>query len=901
MGKKKKATENRRPLTYDLDFIRAAVRGRAADILSRLGGIPSDVLDGNHHACPKCGGTDRFRLLDEDAGAIFCNKCAASGIGDIFASLEWYTGQKFTAVVKLVADHLGIEPTESTHHYSNGRHPSADPAEHLKFYPWDESTTMLASLFCLTKLPVTVAAIMAVGGQVARYRDQYTVIVLPIHGEHLATAKPVGWCLYNATGGPLPKWKRRKQNEPTKPPEWVKVKLTHGSEPGIITDLSRLQSTSSADAWKVEGPSDLLSLISLPDFPPDAIAITNANGAKENPPPWVLQLFAGHRAHVIHDADQPGQDGANGWTDPRSQRRHPGWAPSIASTAAECRNVQLPYPLAPDHGRDLRDYLNEIIAIQAATPLVPLAPPYAHLQILAAASPVIQPAATAPPIILPLESDDDPHRLARVNLATYASQREGGTLRFWRDEWYTWRQSRGAYRKIAERELRAKLTSAIRQEFERVWALKMESYEARRKAGTLTDDEQPPQVQKVTKTLVTNTIDAMASFTVISSATDQMTWIGNASRERRPYVALQNGILDLERALADNDDDDETTCMTPHSPSWFSQICLPYSFDPNATCQRWEAFLERNLEMDPERIKVLQEWAGYLLLPDTGEQKFLVLEGEGSNGKSVYCAAMTAMLGADNCSHIPLELFADRFAKTQTLGKLVNISADVGELDKVAEGYLKSFTSGDVMYFDRKGVPGVDCTPTARLMLACNNRPRFSDRSSGVWRRMLLIPWRVEITLAERIRNMDKPWWWEQSGELPGIFNWALLGLHRLRHQQGFSDSSLSSEALEDYRLESNPARAFLKENLEECNSDDEANPKGVRSAFLYSLYKRWADSNGYRPLGERVFGKEVKRTFPTCAHQRGGPRSGRFWMYQNLKFTADEICNEKTCDGNLF
>jgi putative DNA primase/helicase len=429
----------------------------------------------------------------------------------------------------------------------------------------------------------------------------------------------------------------------------------------------------------------------------------------------------------------------------------------------------------------------------------------------------------------------------------------------------------------------------------------MESYTDRMKRDSLAEDELPPQVQKVTKTLVTNTIDAMASMTVISSSTDQMTWIGNSGRERRPYVALQNGILDLEKALADNEDDDESTCMVPHSPDWFSSICLPYSFDLHAECPRWEAFLEKNLEMDPERIKVLQEWAGYLLLPDTGEQKFLVLEGEGSNGKSVYCAAMTAMLGADNCSHIPLELFADRFAKTQTLGKLVNISADVGELDKVAEGYLKSFTSGDVMYFDRKGVPGVDCTPTARLMLACNNRPRFSDRSSGVWRRMLLIPWRIEITRAERIRNMDKPWWWEQSGELPGIFNWALLGLHRLRQQTGFSDSSLSTEALEDYRLESNPARAFLKEHLEECNSELTDNPKGIRSQYLYRLYKAWAENGNYRPLGERVFGKEVKRTFPTCGHHRGGVRSDRYWFYQNIKFISEEICGERTCDGNLF
>jgi P4 family phage/plasmid primase-like protien len=886
MGRKKKAAANsasksQRPAHYDIDFIRSAARGRAVDILSRLGGLPSAILDGRHHPCPKCGGTDRFRLLDTEAGAIFCNQCANGGIGDVFASLEWVLNKKFADVLPLVADYLGIEPDDSASYSSNG-HAHADPAEHLTFQPWDEASELLTAYWCLTKPPITVAAIRAVGGQLARYRGQYTVIALPVHGESLDKTKPVGWCLYNVTGGPLPKWSRRKSaDDQPSVPEWVKVKLTHGSQPGIIADLSRLQSAVSVDAWKLEGPTDLLAFLTLPDLPADSIALTNANGSKENPPVWVLNLFTGHRASVLHDADKPGQAGSLGWTDQRSGRRHNGWAPSIATTAAECRNVSLPYPIAPDHGKDLRDYLTE-----------PPPRQYADLQALAAAASIIPRTDLPPAAIQPLESDDDPHRLARVNLDRYAKHREGATLRFWRDEWYTWKQTRGAYRKIAERELRAKMIASIRSEFEIVWQAKMAEYEARRKADRLDDNEQPPTVQKVTKTLVSNVIDATGSLVVVSSATDQMTWIDEGGRERRNYVAMANGILDIESALADAE---LTDCLLPHTPKWFSSICLPYAFNQDAECPKWEAFLEKNLELDPERIKILQEWAGYLLLPDTGEQKFLVLEGEGANGKSVWLAAMTAMLGADNCSHIPLELFADRFAKSQTLGKLVNISADVGELDKVAEGYLKSFTSGDVMYFDRKGIPGVDCTPSARLMLACNNRPRFSDRSSGIWRRMLLIPWRITITRQERIRNMDKPWWWEQSGELPGIFNWALVGLARLRTQQGFTDSSLSTEALEDYRIESNPARAFLKENLEPHDNS------GVKCTFLYRLYHRWASDHGYKPMGERVFGKEVRRVFERTERKRGGSSADRYWYYDTLRFQQAEICGEQTHDGSLF
>ena len=69
---------------------------------------------------------------------------------------------------------------------------------------------------------------------------------------------------------------------------------------------------------------------------------------------------------------------------------------------------------------------------------------------------------------------------------------------------------------------------------------------------------------------------------------------------------------------------------------------------------------------------------------------------------------------------------------TQTIGKLLNVAADCGEIDRIAEGLLKSFTSGEKMFFDRKGINGVNCLPTARRMIGTNNRPRFADKSNGI-------------------------------------------------------------------------------------------------------------------------------------------------------------------------
>ncbi|MCH7688119.1 MAG: hypothetical protein IH899_15805 [Planctomycetes bacterium] len=69
--------ERRRTRKYGggtvIDRIKNAARGRWIDILSHFG-IDRSILDGKHHPCPKCGGTDRFRLIDADEGAVLCNQ-----------------------------------------------------------------------------------------------------------------------------------------------------------------------------------------------------------------------------------------------------------------------------------------------------------------------------------------------------------------------------------------------------------------------------------------------------------------------------------------------------------------------------------------------------------------------------------------------------------------------------------------------------------------------------------------------------------------------------------------------------------------------------------------------------------------------------------------------------------
>ena len=100
-------------MNYSVDDIKRTAAGRWCEILSHLGGVPSDQLNEKRHfPCPKCGGKDRFRLLSADTGALFCNKCFDSQNGDGIAALMWLNAWEFQTALAELAEFLGIR--EST-------------------------------------------------------------------------------------------------------------------------------------------------------------------------------------------------------------------------------------------------------------------------------------------------------------------------------------------------------------------------------------------------------------------------------------------------------------------------------------------------------------------------------------------------------------------------------------------------------------------------------------------------------------------------------------------------------------------------------------------------------------------------------------------------------------------
>lgn len=356
-------------------------------------------------------------------------------------------------------------------------------------------------------------------------------------------------------------------------------------------------------------------------------------------------------------------------------------------------------------------------------------------------------------------------------------------------------------------------------------------------------------------------------------------WISNVRLSVKDIITLSNGIIDLSNVKNNAD-----VQLLPHSSDLLQTTCLDFDYDPKGRCGKWQNFLDDMLP-DNETQRSLQEWFGYNLVFDTTFQKFALFFGQGANGKTVCCIVLKALLGEKNISAVNVEAFDPKrtFNIASTVGKLANIVEELNSDSKTAEGELKKFVSGGIITVERKGKDPFEMVPTARLTFATNTLPKFSDSSNALWRRLLLYPFKKQILdSSKQDRRLVDPQFWIDSGELSGIFNWALEGLLRLRQSGEFTESSEMKEALGNFEKDSNPTREYILDNCELSQGFE------LSTLELYEKYRKFMLDSGIQPLPINVFLKEVKLVFPDIVKSKNAKlikgKRVRFWYNLSLK-----------------
>jgi len=309
--------------------------------------------------------------------------------------------------------------------------------------------------------------------------------------------------------------------------------------------------------------------------------------------------------------------------------------------------------------------------------------------------------------------------------------------------------------------------------------------------------------------------------------------------------------------------------------------CCGVDYDPTAACPRWLAHLDLIFGGDVEVIGGFQQMAGYSLLDGNPEQVMFILLGRGKNGKSVTLRVLSEVLG-DYAVNIAAESLMVKRNDTirsdlaRLMGARLVTSAEGGEGAALDEGAVKQLTGfDDKITVARKYENEFEFTPSAKIWFATNHAPKIRGTDDGIWRRIWLIPFEVQIAEERRDPQITE----KLLQEKQGILNWMLDGL-RQYHAQGhrLQPAAKIVAATRAYRRESDVFGRFLADEMV-------FDPRGsLDRAALYRIYTGWCQEEGEMPVAARTIAKYLRERQILDA-KRGGARC---WIGIRLKDTME-------------
>lgn len=327
--------------------------------------------------------------------------------------------------------------------------------------------------------------------------------------------------------------------------------------------------------------------------------------------------------------------------------------------------------------------------------------------------------------------------------------------------------------------------------------------------------------------------------------------------QSEPTVAIAPDALDSHDWLFNTRTgtlDLRTGQQYPHRPADLLTLLAPVDYVPDAPCPLWDRHLATIFNNDRELIQYVQRCLGMALTADISEQTLQIWHGVGQNGKNTTLDTIREILGpyaSDAPPHLltmrktdehPTEI-ADLFGKRLVIGSETEEGARLRiQLVKrlTGDAYLKGrYMKKDYFEFRR----------TFKLILITNNKPRVTEDTKAVWRRIKLVPFDVIIPDDQRDLKLGA----KLRDELPGILAWMVRGC--LDWQTlGLPEPHAVARATEGYRQESDPLRDFL---IEYCVVTTNA---WVESKRLFDAYKSFGAGRGEPTLSARTFGARLGR-----------------------------------------
>lgn len=294
-------------------------------------------------------------------------------------------------------------------------------------------------------------------------------------------------------------------------------------------------------------------------------------------------------------------------------------------------------------------------------------------------------------------------------------------------------------------------------------------------------------------------------------------------------------------------------------------------YQPKALSTVYDAFFEK-VQPDPVMRRFICQWGGLSMTGDIGEQKLAFFYGQGRNGKGTWVETVAHIAG-DYAGSLPIESLLDNGKRrgdqaTPDIARLPGVRfLRVSEPSKGAvlnEGLVKMVTGGDPVDARHLNKGLFTFLPEFKMLISGNQKPAIRDTSDGIWRRMQLVPWDVQIPVGE----VDKRLVEKLRAEATGIFARLMEGLLDWR-VNGLIEPEAVRMATSQYRDDSDDLGKFLREVCM-LGEDSKARPWRVKVTELYELFEAWANQTGSFVYNGRQFSKALSAKGFKTLHSNG-------------------------------
>jgi putative DNA primase/helicase len=267
----------------------------------------------------------------------------------------------------------------------------------------------------------------------------------------------------------------------------------------------------------------------------------------------------------------------------------------------------------------------------------------------------------------------------------------------------------------------------------------------------------------------------------------------------------------------------------------------------------WTAFLDRITGRDNELQGFLQRYVGYCCTGFTTEHVFVFAYGTGANGKSTFINTVAGILGdyatvaametflASNTQQHPTDL-------AKLMGARLVVAQETQKGRRWDETKIKALTGGDKISARFMRQDFFDFVPTFKLFICGNHKPRLTSVDEAMRRRLLLVPFTVQIPPAERDRNLAE----KLKAEWPAILRWMFDGCLEWQ-RMGLVPPKAVLDATEAYFADQDTMQQWL----DDC-TEDGGQFAFSRTTELFASWKAWCEARNTKPGPARTLSEAL-------------------------------------------